>query len=282
MSEVKVNKITPTADCGTVTLGDSGDNFTIPAGVTVTSAGGITNSGTITNTGTISGGTITGNVDGLISWDTTKKTAAFTAVAGNGYFVDTTSAAITVTLPASPSAGDLVAIKDYALTADTNNITIARNGSKIQGIENNFIIETEGQSITLIYIDSTQGWLTSGASNATDITEQALYVTATGGTVTTTGDYKIHTFTGPGTFCVTCVGNTVGSNKVDYLVVAGGGGAGNNWNLGGSGGGGGAANEDGPATAGTTNAGGGGGGTRSSHNSGAGGGGIVLIRYKYQ
>jgi len=240
MSEIKVNKITPTADCGTVTLGDSGDNFTIPAGVTVTSAGGITNSGTITNTGTISGGTITGNVDGLISWDTTKKTAAFTAVAGNGYFVDTTSAAITVTLPASPSAGDLVAIKDYALTADTNNITIARNGSNIQGIENNFIIETEGQSITLIYIDSTQGWLTSGASNATDITEQALYVTATGGTVTTTGDYKIHTFTGPGTFCVTCVGNTVGSNKVDYLVVAGGGGAGNNWNLGGSGGGGGA------------------------------------------
>jgi hypothetical protein len=47
--------------------------------------------------------------------------------------------------------------------------------------------------------------------------------TATGGTVTCCGDYKIHTFTGPGTFCVSCAGNPLGSNTVDYLVVAGGG-----------------------------------------------------------
>ena len=131
MSEVKVNKITPTANCGTVTLGDSGDTITIPSGVTLTSAGAITNSGTITNTGTISGGTITGNIQNTVSWQTGSiKTSGFTAVAGEGYFCDTSSGAFAVTLPASPSAGNLVAIKDYSFTADTANITIDRNGSK--------------------------------------------------------------------------------------------------------------------------------------------------------
>jgi hypothetical protein len=60
---------------------------------------------------------------GAVTWDTTAKTSGFTAVSGNGYFVNTTSASITVTLPASPSAGDIVGIKDYANTADTNNIS---------------------------------------------------------------------------------------------------------------------------------------------------------------
>ena len=169
MSEVKVNKITPTADCGTVTLGDSGDTVAIPSGVTLTSAGSITNSGTITNTGTISGGTITGTIDGQVNWQTTVKTTAFTATAGEGYFCNTTSAAFTVTLPASPSAGDIVGIKDYANTADTNNITIGRNGSNIQGTANDFIINTEGLSIVLLYVDATKGWLSVGQAKASDI-----------------------------------------------------------------------------------------------------------------
>ena len=226
MSEVKVNKITPTTNCGTVTLGDSGDTVAIPCGVTLSNSGSITNSGTITNTGTISGGTITGTIDNQVNWDTTAKTAGFTAVAGNGYFVNTTSGAITVTLPATPSAGDLVGIKDYANTANTNNITIDRNGSNIQGTANNFTISVAGTSITLIYVDGTQGWVSTGAAKASDIAEQAFFVTATGGTITTCGDYKVHTFTGPGTFCVSCAGNAVGSDTVDYLVVAGGGGGG--------------------------------------------------------
>jgi len=50
-----------------------------------------------------------------------------------------------------------------------------------------------------------------------------LFVTATGGTITTSGDFKIHTFTGPGTFCVSCAGNEAGSYQFDYTVVAGGG-----------------------------------------------------------
>jgi hypothetical protein len=228
MSEVKVNKITPTADCGTVTLGDSGDTVAIPSGVTLTSAGSITNSGTITNTGTISGGTITGTIDGQVNWQTTVKTTAFTATAGEGYFCNTTSAAFTVTLPASPSAGDIVGIKDYANTADTNNITIGRNGSNIQGTANDFIINTEGLSIVLLYVDATKGWLSVGQAKASDIVSPEFTV-ATGGTITTSGDFKIHTFTGPGTFTVTQLGNSPtvpsgGPANVDYLVVAGGGG----------------------------------------------------------
>ena len=221
MSEVKVNKITPTTNCGTVTLGDSGDTVAIPCGVTLSNSGSITNSGTITNTGTISGGTITGTIDNQVNWDTTAKTANFTAVAGNGYFVNTTSGAITVTLPATPSAGDLVGIKDYANTADTNNITIARNGEPIQGTEANFTISTEGLSIILIYVDGTQGWVSTGSAQASNITSPQ-FIVATGGTITTCGDYKIHTFTGPGTFCVSSLSCTPANNSVDYLVVAGG------------------------------------------------------------
>jgi hypothetical protein len=227
MSEVKVNKITPTTNCGTVTLGDSGDTIAIPAGVNLTSGGALTNSGTITNTGSITGVTITGTIDNQVNWQTDSiKTTGFTAVAGEGYFCNTTSAAFTVTLPASPSAGDLVGIKDYANTADTNNITIGRNGSNIEGAANDFLITVEGGSITLIYVDATQGWLSTAAAKASDISEQALFITATGGTITTSGDYKIHSFTGPGTFTVCSVGNPAGSNSVSYLVIAGGGGGG--------------------------------------------------------
>ena len=160
---------------------------------------------------------------GAVTWDTTAKTAGFTAVSGNGYFVNTTSGAITVTLPSSPAAGAIVGIKDYANTADTNAITIGRNGSNIQGTAADYLINTEGRSVLLVYVDATKGWLVTSASQASDIVTP-LYITATGGTITTSGDYKIHTFTGPGTFCVSAVGNPLGSNSVDYLVIAGGGG----------------------------------------------------------
>jgi len=160
---------------------------------------------------------------GAVTWDTTVKTSGFTSVSGNGYFCNTTSAAFTVTLPASPSAGNIVGIKDYANTADTNNITIGRNGSNIQGTADDFKIVTEGGSVLLVYIDSTKGWLVTSSSQASNILTPQ-FVTATGGTIATSGDYKIHTFTGPGTFTVCSAGNAAGSDAVDYLVVAGGGG----------------------------------------------------------
>jgi hypothetical protein len=159
-----------------------------------------------------------------VDWDTTAKTASFTAVSGNGYFVNTTSGAVTMTLPASPSAGDIVSFKDYANTFDTNNLTIARNGSNIGGDAIDAVISVEGQSGTLIYVDATKGWLVVNAATESDLPKPT-FITATGGTITTCGNYKIHTFTGPGTFCVSSLSATPACNTVDYLVVAGGGGS---------------------------------------------------------
>ena len=87
------------------------------------------------------------------------KTSSFTAVAGEGYFVNTTGGVITVTLPASATIGNEIAIIDYAGTADNNNITIARNGHKIQGATSDLTILTERAGFTLVYVDATQGWL---------------------------------------------------------------------------------------------------------------------------
>ena len=233
MSKIEVNAIEP--QCGTtLTVGASGDTITFPTGTT------------IVNNGSQTGFGRTGTVD----WDTTAKTATFTAVSGNGYFVNTTAGVITVNLPASPSAGDIVSISDYAGTAATNNITIARNGSNFEGGTSNGEIIVNRQAVTLIYVDGTQGWVPTAESDSSF--QQPLYVTATGGTITCCGNYKIHTFTGPGTFCVSCAGNTLGNNKLDYLVVAGGGSAGGAGN---------------PST--YASGGGGGGGYRESKASGA-------------
>jgi hypothetical protein len=205
MSEIKVNKLSPRTNCGTVQLGDSGDTITIPAGAT------------ITNNGTAAGFGATG----AASWDTTVKTSGFTAVSGVGYFVNTTSGAISVNLPAG-TAGDVVAIKDYANTFDSNNVTLVVNGSdKIGGLNINGTLSTEGLAVTLVFVDSTQGWLVTD-NGTQDTAPTSIYVTATGGTITCSGDYRIHTFTGPGTFTVSCAGNSAGSDSVDYLVVAGG------------------------------------------------------------
>jgi len=207
MSKIEVNAIEP--QCGTnLTVGASGDTITFPSGTTVVNNGSQTGFGR------------TGTVD----WDTTAKTASFTAVSGNGYFVNTTSGAITLTLPASPSAGDIVAVSDYAQTSGTNNITIGRNSSNINGSASDIIISINGKSITLVYVDGTQGWKIT--DNADQTTEGPAFVTATGGTITTCGNFKIHTFTGPGTFCVSCAGSSAGSDTVSYVVVAGAGGGG--------------------------------------------------------
>ena len=150
MSEVKVNKISPRSGTG-VQLGDSGDTFTLPSGGTLTVASGATinNQGTATNFG----------ATGSASWTTTVKTSTFTAVAGEGYFVNTTGGVVTVNLPAGV-AGAVVAIKDYAGTFDTNNLTIAANGSeKIVGSTDDLTVSVERAANTLVFTDGTQGWL---------------------------------------------------------------------------------------------------------------------------
>jgi hypothetical protein len=98
------------------------------------------------------------SLGGGTSWQS-EKTASFTATAGEGYFVNTSSGAITVTLPASPTLGDEVTIVDASGTADTNNITIARNGNPIQGSATDLTISVERAGFTLAYFNSTQGWL---------------------------------------------------------------------------------------------------------------------------
>jgi len=87
------------------------------------------------------------------------KTAGFTAVAGEGYFINTTSGAITMTLPSSPTIGDEVSFVDYAGTFDTNNLTIGRNSENIQGSAADLTVSTERAANTLVYTDGTQGWL---------------------------------------------------------------------------------------------------------------------------
>ena len=223
MSEIKVNKISPRTNCGTVTLGDSGDTFTIPSGAT------ITNSGTATGFG----------ATGAVNWQTSIKTAGFVAVSGEGYFVDTTSGSITVTLPSSPSVGNIVAIKDYGNISGTNDIVIGRNSSNIEGSALDFKVNTNGESVTLIYADSTKGWLVVNDGNKSAIAIDSDFIIATGGTVTTVcTNFKVHTFTGPGSFVVCAAGTPCGSNTVDYMVVGGGGGGGASCGGGGGGAGG--------------------------------------------
>ena len=95
---------------------------------------------------------------GGTSWQAVK-TTAFTAVAGEGYFVNTTSGAITMTLPATPTLGDEVSVIDYAGTFDTNNLTVGRNSENIQGSAADLTVATERAGFTLVYTDGTQGWL---------------------------------------------------------------------------------------------------------------------------
>jgi hypothetical protein len=200
--------------CGsTITLGSCGATIALACGATQTGFGR------------------TGTVD----WCTTAKTAPFTGVSGNGYFVNTTCGAVTVTLPATPTAGDIISVKDYAGTWQTNSLTICRNGSKIAGgCAVNPLLTSKNESVTLIYVDATQGWLvTSDTTSAISSAES--YITATGGTISCCGDYKIHTFTSDGTFCVSAGAGSLA--KVDYLIIAGGGGGGySNAGAGGAGG----------------------------------------------
>ena len=203
MSKIEVNTVEP--QCGTtLTLGASGDTVTLGSGASQSGFGR------------------TGTVD----WQTGSiKTATFTAANGEGYFCNTTGGSFTVNLPAG-SAGAIVSIQDYNNTFDTNRLTVDANGSeKINGgvAGEPVQLETEGQGVTFVYIDSTVGWRSVQDNQFSQAGVAPTYVAATGGTITTVGDFKVHVFTGPGTFCVSCGGNAAGSNTVDYLVVAGGG-----------------------------------------------------------
>ena len=217
-STIKVNNIQN--QCGaniinensnTITLGASGDTIALASGASQTGFGR------------------TGTVD----WNTTPKTATFSAVSGDGFFCNTTSGGFTANLPAGV-AGAIVSFADYAGTWQTGNLTVSPNGSdKIGGVNSSVILNTEGQSVTFVYVDGTQGWINTMDSTSNE--RGSAFITATGGTITTCGNDKIHTFTGPGTFTVSQVASCAANNVVSHMVIGGGGGGG--YSCGGGGGG---------------------------------------------
>jgi len=191
----------------TITLGASGDTVTLASGASQSGFGR------------------TGTVD----WQTGSiKTATFTAANGEGYFANTSGGAFTMNLPAG-TAGNIVSVVDYTNTFQTNGLTISPNGSqKIGGVNADITLTTEGQSVTFVYVDDTEGW-----KNVQDSTSNIVgnpNLVASGGTITTCGNFKIHTFTGPGTFTVCKISSTAADNTVSYTVVAGGGAGGNSQN----------------------------------------------------
>ena len=190
MSKIEVNTV-DVASGSTLTLGSSGK--------TIALASGTTNSINVKD----------------IDWQTVVSTDT-TMVSGRGYFVDSSGGTKTMTLPASPSVGDRVAV--VALDGATNAVTIARNGSNIEGSTNNLSLQVNYAVTELSFTDASNGWV-----RTTKIGE-ITYITATGGTESTSGDYKIHTFNSSSNFVVTEASSS--NHTAEYLVVAAGGGGG--------------------------------------------------------
>ena len=178
----------------TITIGTTGQTISLAGGASSSGFGATYNSG--------------------LNWTSTLVTSSLTVSAGVGYFVNTSTAAITLTLPSSPTFGSIIGINDYSGYASTNNITINPNGNKLEGVTLNKKIITDKESVILNYVDSTRGWLpTSGVNNGTDALSTPSY-------------------------------------SIDFLVVAGGGGGGGEYH-GGAGGAGGFRTSTQTATGGT-------------------------------
>ena len=243
--------------------------------------------------------------------------ANFNAIAGRSYPVNTTSAAITVTLPSSPSAGDQITLVDYAGTWNTNNVTINPNGLKIYGSTANQVLANQRGAASLVYVDATQGWLVDSGLAADLFTQPPLtveyLVVGGGGSGASSyaggggaGGYRTSTsFAVSGSLTVTVgaggaakatggTGNTGSDSVFSTITSAGGGGggystpgaAGANGGSGGGGGGyyggstgllGGSGNT--PSTT-PSQGNNGGGGYGNSVKSGGGGGGASAVGEK--
>jgi hypothetical protein len=250
-----------------------------------------------------------------LSWQSVQ-TTGFTAVAFRAYPCNTTSAAFTVTLPASPSAGDQITLTDYAGTFTTNNLTINPNGGKINGSTSNYAVSQNRGSFQLVYVDSTQGWLVYGtAFFNTPPTVDYLVVaggggggaggqfagaggggaggfrTGTGFLVTAGTNYTI-TVGGSGSGGTSGGSGSSGGNSVFGSITSNGGGGGASYGIststgsnGGSGGGGGSVGPSGTSTGGTGNTpstspsqgNNGGIGTQAGAYNGGGGGGAGAV-----
>ena len=140
-------------NANTITIGKSGDTVQVAAGATLEGAG--------------------------LAWQSDVKTSAFTAVAGEGYWINTTSAAITMTLPASASVGDTIEFSDYVRTWGTNAVTINQNSLNFQGNSSpNPEYSTNGQSVRIVYSGATQGWIPTSDDDVTLETPQFVGTTS--------------------------------------------------------------------------------------------------------
>jgi len=195
---------------------------------------------------------------GSLAWQSVQ-TGNFTAVAGNAYPVNTTSGAVTVTLPASPTAGQQIIITDYASTFSTNKCTVNPNGNKINAATGNVSLTSSSESIALVYIDATRGWIPYLGFLSSPLTYSVSYLVVAGGggsanlsggggaggalantTLLTSGTTYSITVGAGGTGSSSIVAGTSGSNSVlGSIATAIGGGGGGLFNVTGSGGSGG-------------------------------------------
>ena len=245
-------------NANTITIGASGDTISIPAGAT------LANSGTATGFASI-------------AWQSSIVTAAtHTASAGQGLWLDTSSNAITLTLPSSPSVGDQVIFTDYARNWGTNAITLNLNSEKFQGNTTPVpVYDTNGESVDIVFSGTTKGWIPNSDGAVALETPQAVdteYLVVAGGGSGGRGDGGGGGAGGHLTnFGGTAISLTPG---VTYTVTVGGGGAASSGNgnpgvnsvLSGTGistvtsiGGGNGSNGSSPATGGDGGSGGGGG-----------------------
>lgn len=226
LNGILLNSADYTATTGTTVVlaaaAAAGDIVDVVA-LNISFTSGVTASGTPAS-GQLAAWTSATSVQGVDSyplWQSVQ-TGNFTAVAGRAYWVNTTAGAITVTLPASPTLGQIVQLTDYAGTWGTNNVTVAPNGSKITGLTTNSVLSISGSSIGFVYSDATQGWIPYSAFKTTfsgqPYTASYLAVAGGGG-----GGFPAGGGGGAGGLLASTASLTVGAT---YTITVGAGGTG--------------------------------------------------------
>ena len=208
------------------------------------------------------------------TWDSTIKTADFTAVAGNGYLINTTSSTFTVTFPSSATVGDLIELIDVAGTADTNAIKLSPNGLKFNGSTTEKALHDERVAASFVYTGATYGWMVSSSTEAPAPTlinapysVSALIIAGGGGGGKGGGTSSSQKMGGGGGAGGLQEATSLLIPPTQYTVTVGTGGAGGTSTRGSSGG-----NSSFNSTTSNGGGGGGGNGTTTGRDGGSGGG----------